>query len=142
MAAQSEQKALMVRPNEQQGQSVQRSSSGADISRRQRFPFFGMGLAPDQLFSTNPISLIQRMTEEMDRVIQEFGLERDDGSRTDWSPAIEVTQRDGKYSVRAELPGLAPSDVKVEVAKNTLILQGERKLEHEEKDGGVRRTER
>jgi HSP20 family protein len=142
MAAQSEQKALMVRPNEQQGQSVQRSSSGADISRRQRSPLFGIGLAPDQLFSTNPISLMQRMTEEMSRLIQEFGLERDDGSRTDWSPAIEVTQRDGKYSVRAELSGLAPSDVKVEVAKDTIILQGERKLEHEEKDEGVLRTER
>jgi HSP20 family protein len=142
MAAQDEQKSLMVRPSEQQGQSVQRSSPGTEISRRQRSPFFRMGLTPDQFFSANPLSLMRRMTEEMDRVIQEFGLERDDGSRTDWSPAIEVSQSDGKYGVRAELPGLAPSDVKVEVAKDTLLLQGERKLEHEEKDGGVRRTER
>jgi HSP20 family protein len=72
------------------------------------------------------------MTEEMDRVIQEFGLERDAGNRTGWSPAIDVTERDGKYSVRAELPGLSPNDVKVEVANDALIIQGERKVEREE----------
>ena len=78
----------------------------------------------------------------MDRVIQEFGLERDSGNRAGWSPAIEVTERDGKYNVRAELPGLSPDDVRVDVANDALVIQGERKVEHEEKDGGVQRTER
>ena len=101
-------------------------------------PFLGTR----DIFTTNPFSLMRRMTEEMDRVIQEFGLERDGGNRTGWSPAVEVTERDGKYSVRAELPGLSPNDVKVEVANNALVIQGERKVEHEENDGGVQRTER
>ena len=85
---------------------------------------------------------MRRMTEEMDRVIQEFGLERDSGNRAGWSPAIEVSERDGKYNVRAELPGLSPDDVRVEVVNDALVIQGERKVEHEEKDGGVQRTER
>jgi HSP20 family protein len=142
MAAQNDQKSLTVRPNEQQGPSTQRSSNQTSISPRRRSSALGFGITPQELFTNNPFSLMRRMTEEMDRVIQEFGLERDAGGQTGWSPAIEVSERDGKYSVRAELPGLSPNDVKVEVTNDVLVIQGERKVQHEEKDGGVERTER
>ena len=52
-----------------------------------------------------------------------------------WAPTVEVTQRDGKYVVHAELPGIKPEDVKLEVTDEAVILQGERKCEHEEKRG-------
>jgi HSP20 family protein len=141
MAAQSDQRSLLVRPTEQSQQSVQRNSSQTAISPR-RGSSLGLGISPQEFLSSNPFSLMRRMTEEMDRVMQEFGLERDSGNRAGWSPAIEVTERDGKYNVRAELPGLSPDDVRVEVVNNALVMQGERKVEHEEKDGGVQRTER
>ena len=142
MAAQSDQRSLAVRPTEQSQQFLQRNSSHAAISPRRGSSLLGFGITPQELFSSNPFSLMRRMTEEMDRVIQEFGLERDSGDRAGWSPAIEVTERDGKYNVRAELPGLSPDDVRVEVVNDALVIQGERKVEHEEKDGGVQRTER
>ena len=53
---------------------------------------------------------------------------------------IEVTEREGNYVVRAELPGLKPEDVKVECTDDAVVIEGERKLEREE-DGG-RRSER
>ena len=55
---------------------------------------------------------------------------------------MEVIERDGKYIVSAELPGMKPEDVKVEFADGALTLQGERKSETEENRGGVRRSER
>ena len=79
------------------------------------------------------------MTEEMDRV---FGDSARDRGESGWMPAIEVTQRDNTYVVRAELAGLKPEDVKVEVVEDNLILEGERKYEHEENQEGVHRTER
>jgi HSP20 family protein len=121
---------------------MQRNLSQAAISPRRGSSLLGFGISPQEFFNSNPFSLMRRMTEEMDRVIQEFGLERDSGNRAAWSPAIEVREQDGKFNVRAELPGLSPNDVKVEVVDNALIVQGERKEEHEEKDGGVQRTER
>ncbi len=141
-SAQSDQRSLAVRPNEQSQQSLQRDSSHAAIPPRRGSSLLGFGISPQEVFSSNPFSLMRRMTEEMDRVIHEFGLERDSGNRAGWSPAIEVTERDGKYNVRAELPGLSPDDVRVEVINDALVIQGERKVEHEEKDGGVQRTER
>jgi HSP20 family protein len=82
------------------------------------------------------------MTEEMDRVIQEAGLEREGSNGSGWSPAIEVSQREGRYNVRAELPGLEPKDVKVDVENDALVIQGERRFEQEENEGGMQRTER
>ena len=142
MAAQNDQKSLAGRQAERSQQFVQRSSPQAAISPRRGSSLLAFGITPQEFFSSNPFSLMRRMTEEMDRVVQEFGLERDSGNRAGWSPAIEVTERDGKYNVRAELPGLSPDDVTVEVANDALVIQGERKVEHEEEEGGVRRTER
>jgi HSP20 family protein len=52
-------------------------------------------------------------------------------------PAVEVTSRDGQYIVRADLPGMRPEDVKVEIADDAIVLEGERKCEVTD-DGGTR----
>lgn len=88
-------------------------------------------------FFTNPYQLMRRMTEEMDRT---FGF-GGSGEVGPWSPATEVVERDGKYIVRSELAGLKPEEVKVEVTDGELIIQGERKSEHEETQGRYRRSE-
>jgi HSP20 family protein len=85
---------------------------------------------------------MRRMSEEMDRVFQEVGLDRGGNDANGWSPVIEVTQGDGKYNVHAELAGLSPDDVRVEVADGALVIKGDRKVAHETNDNGVRRTER
>ena len=125
MSMQADQKSLGTRANEQQEQSSQRrgvarSSPGAGLLQRRGESLFG--LTPQELFRANPFSLLRRMTEEMDRVFQEVGLERE-GSNVGWSPAIEVSLRNGKYNVHAELPGLEPKDVKVEVENDALVIQ-------------------
>jgi HSP20 family protein len=101
-----------------------------------------LGITPQEFFASNPFALMRRMSEEMDRVFQEIGLERDGESKVGWSPAIEVEEKDGKLNIRAELPGLSSDDVKIEAANDALTIQGERKVEREENQGGVRRSER
>jgi HSP20 family protein len=91
---------------------------------------------------TNPFAMMRRMTEEMDRMFDEFGGTRGGSEGNMWSPAIEVTERDGNYAVHAELPGLRPEDVKVELMDDALVIQGERRSENQENQGGVQRTER
>jgi HSP20 family protein len=86
------------------------------------------------------------MQKEMNRVFSQAGLDysgRGDGAlNPDWVPATEIAYRDGNLIVSAELPGLSEKDVKVEINGDFLVIQGERKIEHEEAEGGVRRTER
>ena len=59
-----------------------------------------------------------------------------------WRPAIDIEEKDGKYLVRADLPGLDKKDIHIELRDGYLILRGERKSEHEEKDDTYQRVER
>lgn len=103
-------------------------------------------LDPLGFFDDDPFSLMRRMQREMTRVFGQAGI---DGSRrsgdvlsTAWIPATEIAYRDGNLIVSAELPGLTENDVKVEVNDDFLIIRGERKMEQQENEGDVRRTER
>jgi HSP20 family protein len=61
---------------------------------------------------------------------------------TTWRPAIDVEEKDGKYLVRADLPGLNKKDIHVELHDGYLTLRGERKSEHEENKDNYHRIER
>jgi hypothetical protein len=61
---------------------------------------------------------------------------------TDVLGALSVSEQDGTYRILAELPGLSPNDVRVEVEDDALVLQGERQVEREANEGGIRRSER
>jgi HSP20 family molecular chaperone IbpA len=46
---------------------------------------------------------------------------------TAWAPAMEVTAREGKLTVRCDVPGVEPSDIRVAITGRTLTISGERK---------------
>src|SRR6516225_9023114 len=50
----------------------------------------------------------------------------------EWSPKVDVLEREGQFIVRADLPGLSKEDIKVEVADGLITIQGERKQEKKE----------
>jgi HSP20 family protein len=125
---------------QQQGQAMTRGSQQQAGSSQRSGYAIALPLTPASLFGINPFSLMRRMTEELDRAFGESnGREQGEGI---WAPAIEVTQQEGKYVVRAELPGLNPDDVKLEITDDAIVIQGERKEEHEETEGGIHVTER
>src|SRR6266404_2292371 len=128
--------------NEQQQESMrtQRNSPGGQLAQRGQNNPFVLSLSPFEAFLNNPFSLMRKMTEDMDRAFA--GFSGSNGSKDLWIPAIEVSQRDGQYVVHAELAGLRPDDVKVEVVDDALVIEGERKFEQEVDRGNLHRTER
>ncbi|WP_291322116.1 Hsp20/alpha crystallin family protein [Desulfonatronospira sp.] len=55
-----------------------------------------------------------------------------------FTPAIEVSEKDNEVVVRAEVPGMKPEDMDIRVENNHLILSGEKKQEHkDEKENNV-----
>jgi HSP20 family protein len=101
---------------------------------------FGLMLSPVDFFRANPFSLFRRMAAELDRMASSDVIGRGSEQRT-WMPAIEVEQREGNYMIRAELPGLKPDDVKVEITDDAVVISGERKEERDVDRGGVHMTE-
>ncbi len=93
----------------------------------------------------SPFGMMNRMLVEMDRFFEDFGFGRSrfmprmrdvvgEGQRglgSMWSPQIEVTEREGRLVICADLPGLRKEDVRVEVSEDALTLRGERREEHQ-----------
>jgi HSP20 family protein len=99
----------------------------------------------------SPFSLMRRVMEDMDRMFEDFGsgralsggqAQRGGALAPIWTPAIEVFERDGALVVRADLPGMSPDDVRIEVADDALTIEGERRQEIEVEEEGVYRSER
>jgi HSP20 family protein len=116
--------------------SLERRLSGGGLRRDPFGP-------PSEFFASNPFTLMRRFTEQMDRVFTGgWGSDIAWESPGLWSPAIDVSERDGKLVVHADLPGLQKDDGKVDATGDSLVIQGERRHEHEEQEEGYRRTER
>jgi len=121
-----------------QAQSVSRDVQSRLAGLPSAYPF-GFGGTPGELFRMGPFAFLKRMHDEVDRV---FGLNRSAGGGGSWTPAVEVSQKDNTYTVTAELPGIDPSNVKVEVTQDAVVLQGERRTAKDEERGGVHHSER
>jgi HSP20 family protein len=147
MATENEQNTATQTTNKEEERSssrtgLARSSHDSTIARHHRVGLLGLPLTPFEMLRMTPFSLFRRMTEEFDRALQPFLSEDDASASIAWTPTVEISERDGKYRILAELPGLSPDEVRVEVEDDALILQGERQVEQEATEGGVRRSER
>ncbi len=123
-------------------QSENPTSNTREVSRRSSRDPFEFSFSPFELLNSDPFTAMRRMQDEMDRTFGRFLTRGGSTESTLWSPALEVAERDGQLQIHADLPGIKPEDVKVEVAQNSLIIQGERKTENEQNQGGVYRSER
>jgi HSP20 family protein len=59
-----------------------------------------------------------------------------------WMPAVDVFEKEDKFVVKAELPGMKEEDIDVSVIGDTLSIKGEKKTETEIKDENYYRCER
>lgn len=60
----------------------------------------------------------------------------------DWVPSVDVSETEGEYQIKAEIPDVKKEDVKVTVEDGVLTIQGERRQEKEEKGKKYHRVER
>ncbi len=60
----------------------------------------------------------------------------------DWAPAADVTETEGEYLIKAELPEVRKEDVSLSVQDGVLTLTGERKQDKREDNEKVHRVER
>lgn len=86
----------------------------------------------------DPFGEMLRMQRDMDRIFTRMGSPA--GAETvgsvAWMPKIDVKSKGDDIVVRAELPGIDPTDVDIEVTDNVLTISGERRFEEEKEDEG------
>jgi len=60
----------------------------------------------------------------------------------DWAPAADVSETEGEYLIKADLPEVRKEDVSVTVQDGVLTLSGERRQEKREDNEKLHRVER
>jgi len=58
-----------------------------------------------------------------------------------WTPVANISETDGEYLIKTELPEVSKEDVKVTVDEGVITINGERRKEAEHKDEKVHRIE-
>jgi HSP20 family protein len=98
-----------------------------------------------QLARIDPFRELEEMSSRLNRFFAHpFArkLNGDGEDLMDWAPAVDISETDGEYLLKADLPEVNKADVKVDIVNGTLRVQGERKQEKEEKGRKYHRLER
>jgi len=93
---------------------------------------------PGTLTRWYPFAELGELRSHFDRMFDEFSY----GRERAWTPAIDVVRDDGHLVVRADLPGIKPEEVKIEVDDDILTISGEHEERTDEKDDNYVRRER
>jgi HSP20 family protein len=62
-------------------------------------------------------------------------------SRSEWLPAVDISETDNEFKIDVEIPAIARDDINVSVKDGVLTVTGERKVE-KDTDGKTHRVER
>ncbi len=97
------------------------------------------------LIHWEPFHEIEEVTDRLGRVLDRtlrraFG--RESLIPADWAPAVDISETDKEYVIKAELPEVNKDDVRVNIQDDMLVIRGERRAEKEEKGRRYHRIER
>lgn len=88
----------------------------------------------------DPFRELTALQTEVNRLFSRLG--GDVAERQSWTPAIDVIEKDDAITLKAELAGMDPKDISIEVQDNVLTVSGERHFKEEVKEDKYYRIER
>jgi len=59
-----------------------------------------------------------------------------------WVPAVDIKEEDNQFILIADVPGISPENIDIQIEKRTLTIKGERNLNTELTKNNFTRTER
>ncbi len=96
------------------------------------------------LMRWDPFHDLEHMSDRLNRMFRRPAIQTN-GKETmtvaDWTPTVDISETDGEYQIKAEIPDVRIEDVKVKLEDGVLTIQGERKQEKEEKGKRYHRVE-
>ena len=90
-----------------------------------------------------PWSIVDLLHRDLDRLAaRRLPLNDTDGAVTDWVPAVDIIEEKDRFVLRADVPGVEPSDIEVSMDAGVLSISGQRYEEARSEDAGMQRVER
>lgn len=94
-----------------------------------------------------PWSLMSQLHDEMSKFFDTpLSRRLDEGmlGEGEWTPQVDVLEEADRFLIKADVPGVEPSQIEVHAENGVLTIRGHRESEHkeEDKDKGYHRLER
>jgi HSP20 family protein len=87
-----------------------------------------------------------RLPREFSRALSRlFDVEEGDQSdvvTSEWAPRVDIREEDKRFVIEADIPGVDPKAIEINMDKGVLSIRGERQTEHKVEDGKYTRVER
>jgi HSP20 family protein len=87
---------------------------------------------PGTLTRWDPFAELAEMRTRLDRVFHDLA----DGGEHEWTPAIDMIRDNGNLVVRANVPGIKPEEISIEVTNGVLTVSGK----HEETEEKIEKS--
>ncbi|HEX7059588.1 MAG TPA: Hsp20/alpha crystallin family protein [Solirubrobacterales bacterium] len=91
-----------------------------------------------ELTEWRPFSDFAELRHRLDQAFRDLS----EGAQHGWTPSVDLIRRDDALVLRADIPGIKPDEVKIEVEDDVLTVSGEHSEEKEEKKESYMRRER
>jgi len=89
-----------------------------------------------------PWNLLEQMRREMDRALDTRAAEGSSVATSDWVPAVDIKEENDSFVIIADIPGVDPKDIEVNMDSGMLTIKGEKESEKKEEREGYKRVER
>ncbi len=93
----------------------------------------------------DPFREFQEMSDRFNHMFRQGTTANKDGEQAmlafDWAPAVNISETDKAYVVKADLPEVKKEDVKVTHDNGVLTIEGERRQEKKQDDEKFHRVE-
>jgi HSP20 family protein len=87
-----------------------------------------------------PFTEIETIRQQLDKAFDGLAAARDN-SEVAWMPALELVDAGENLVLKAQLPGIDPKDVDVQVTPEAISISGERRYENTDEKSGYVRSE-
>ena len=94
----------------------------------------------------DPFRELEDVSDRLNRMFARNAIPTSNGKETmivaDWTPSVDISETEGEYQIKAEIPDVKKDDVKITLEDGVLTIQGQRKQEKEERGTKYHRIER
>ena len=87
------------------------------------------------------------VTREFRQMLDRFfdteeGSDQSNVVTSEWAPRVDICEEDKRFVIEADIPGVDPKDIEINMDKGVLSIRGERKSERKIEESDYTRIER
>jgi len=77
-----------------------------------------------------------------DRMLNDTDGDQSNVVTSQWAPRVDITEEDARFVIFADIPGVDPAEIEIQMDKGMLTIKGERKTASSEEGAKFSRVER